>query len=238
MFCSPDLIQHVKTVAEKYGRFKVRLSLPPANEVCEGYVFTPVCQSFCSQGGIRGMGRAWRGGCEWWGVVRGGGMCVAGWHAWQGVCVPRMPPPPSRYYDYCIRSMSGRYASYWNAFLLNYLSASSELFREWNKMRCILLTISRFQELFVYGTEPIEGFTCFKELLRESNDPDVNTDELVSPDDVVSICFSSGTTGPPKGIMLTHRCLVNNVCMSWWCNFLELHFFKKSFEYCGNLVFS
>ena len=25
--------------------------LPPANEVCEGYVFTPVCQTFCSQGG-------------------------------------------------------------------------------------------------------------------------------------------------------------------------------------------
>ena len=25
--------------------------LPPANEVCEGYVFTPVCQSFCSYGG-------------------------------------------------------------------------------------------------------------------------------------------------------------------------------------------
>ena len=25
--------------------------LPPANEVCKGYVFTPVCQSFCSQGG-------------------------------------------------------------------------------------------------------------------------------------------------------------------------------------------
>ena len=27
------------------------LFLPPANEVCEGYVFTSVCQSFCSQGG-------------------------------------------------------------------------------------------------------------------------------------------------------------------------------------------
>ena len=26
------------------------LLLPSANEVCEGYVFTPVCQSFCSQG--------------------------------------------------------------------------------------------------------------------------------------------------------------------------------------------
>ena len=29
----------------------VNLLLPPANKICEGYVFTPVCQSFCSQGG-------------------------------------------------------------------------------------------------------------------------------------------------------------------------------------------
>ena len=27
--------------------------LPPANVVCEGYVFTGVCHSFCSQGGGR-----------------------------------------------------------------------------------------------------------------------------------------------------------------------------------------
>ena len=30
----------------------VKSYLPPANEVCEGYVFTPVCQSFCSQEGV------------------------------------------------------------------------------------------------------------------------------------------------------------------------------------------
>ena len=35
----------------------------------------------------------------------------------RGACMPHMPPPPSRYYGYGIRSMSGRYASYWNAFL-------------------------------------------------------------------------------------------------------------------------
>ena len=29
--------------------------LPPANEVCQGYVFTPVCQSFCSQAGVPGQ---------------------------------------------------------------------------------------------------------------------------------------------------------------------------------------
>ena len=35
--------------------------LPPANEVCEGYVFTPVCQSFCSQGGSTWAGTPWAG---------------------------------------------------------------------------------------------------------------------------------------------------------------------------------
>ena len=33
-----------------FPRRETSLLLPPANEVCEGYVFTPVCQSFCSQG--------------------------------------------------------------------------------------------------------------------------------------------------------------------------------------------
>ena len=31
------------------------LLLPPASEVCDGYVFTPVCQSFCSQRGSASM---------------------------------------------------------------------------------------------------------------------------------------------------------------------------------------
>ena len=35
-----------------YGRgILISQLLLPANEVCKGYVFTPVCQSFCSQGG-------------------------------------------------------------------------------------------------------------------------------------------------------------------------------------------
>ena len=31
------------------------LLLPPTNEVCEDYVFTRVCQSFCSRGGVPGQ---------------------------------------------------------------------------------------------------------------------------------------------------------------------------------------
>ena len=63
--------------------------LPPANEVCEGYVFTRVC---LSTGGTC----AWQGGHVWQGCVhvrwqgmhdRGHawqGACMAGGHAWQG----------------------------------------------------------------------------------------------------------------------------------------------------------
>jgi fatty-acyl-CoA synthase len=31
-----------------------------------------------------------------------------------------------------------------------------------------------------------------------------------SPEDVVNIQYTSGTTGSPKGVLLTHRNLVNN----------------------------
>ena len=64
--------------------------LPPANEVCEGYVFTGVClstvghawQGACMAGGCvwqgeggmhGGGGGVYGGGCVWW-----GGACVVG----------------------------------------------------------------------------------------------------------------------------------------------------------------
>ena len=81
--------------------------LLPANEVCEGYVFTPVCQSFCSQGGSASV------------------------HAKiHTPFIPRAdhPPPwsrpplgadtPLRSACWEIRATSGRYASYWNAYFL------------------------------------------------------------------------------------------------------------------------
>ena len=51
--------------------------LPPANEVCEGYVFTPVCQSFCSRG------------------VGVGGVCLP--HCMLGYTSPWAGTPPGRY---------------------------------------------------------------------------------------------------------------------------------------------
>ena len=61
-------------------------------------------------GGMHGRGHAWQGGmCGGGHTWQGGGMHGRGGRAWQGGV-------RGRYYE--IRSMSGRYASYWNAFLL------------------------------------------------------------------------------------------------------------------------
>ena len=58
-------------------------------------------------------GHTWQGG-----GMHGREACVVGDVSGRGwACMPCMPP--SRYYGYGIRSMSGRYASYWNAFLFD-----------------------------------------------------------------------------------------------------------------------
>ena len=68
-------------------------------------------------GGVHGRGVHGKRG------VHGRGACVAPRHAWQRgdmcdrvVCMVGGGGVRGRYYE--IRSMSGRYASYWNAFLL------------------------------------------------------------------------------------------------------------------------
>ena len=61
------------------------------------------------RGGMHGRGACMAGGV-WWGVH--------GWGcAWQAGGLHAMHTPSRRYYGYGIRSMSGRYTSYWNAFL-------------------------------------------------------------------------------------------------------------------------
>ena len=97
--------------------------LPPATKLRQGYIFTAVC------GGVHARGEAcMAGGYAWPGGMHGGGMhgqgaCVAG----GGGMHYMHPPPPGRYYGYGIRSMSGRYASYWNAFLLHCIFANGRV---------------------------------------------------------------------------------------------------------------
>uniref|UniRef100_A0A0D3GJF8 4-coumarate--CoA ligase n=1 Tax=Oryza barthii TaxID=65489 RepID=A0A0D3GJF8_9ORYZ len=51
----------------------------------------------------------------------------------------------------------------------------------------------------------------FGEAMLDASIEPLDADEEVHPDDVVALPYSSGTTGLPKGVMLTHRSLVTSV---------------------------
>jgi len=66
---------------------------------------------------------------------------------------------------------------------------------------------SKVEELFVFGEA--ENTTPFDSLLQSDGDvPQVEIDPL---EDLVALPYSSGTTGLPKGVMLTHYNLVANM---------------------------
>jgi len=67
---------------------------------------------------------------------------------------------------------------------------------------------ANIEELFVFGES--EGATPFASLLE--GDGEVPRVEIDPKNDLVALPYSSGTTGLPKGVMLTHYNIVANMC--------------------------
>ena len=65
------------------------------------------------------------------------------------------------------------------------------------------------EEIFVFGEA--EGATPFASLMLDAAPPEVQIDPLT---DLVALPYSSGTTGLPKGVMLTHHNLVANLAQT------------------------
>jgi acyl-CoA synthetase (AMP-forming)/AMP-acid ligase II len=67
---------------------------------------------------------------------------------------------------------------------------------------------SRVEEVFVFGAA--EGARPFTDLMQSAEAPP--TVAMNPAEDLVALPYSSGTTGLPKAVMLTHRNLVANLC--------------------------
>lgn len=115
---------------------------------------------------------------------------------------------------------------------VNPLYTASELIHQLNDAGAkYLLTIPQFmdktadvksqskvEEIFVFGEA--EGATPFASLLQSDGQlPDVH---IHSAENLVVLPYSSGTTGLPKGVMLTHRNLVANMAQGLGITDLDL----------------
>jgi len=72
------------------------------------------------------------------------------------------------------------------------------------------------EQIFSFGS--LAGATPFADLLSGPADP---PDVTIDPHDLVALPYSSGTTGLPKGVMLSHRNLVANILQVHWSDHLR-----------------
>jgi len=107
---------------------------------------------------------------------------------------------------------------------VNPLYTASELHRQLvDSKATFLVTIPQFvdrareaadgtsvREIFVFGEA--EGATPFSTLAAATGDPPAV--QIDPREDLVALPYSSGTTGMPKGVMLTHHNLVSNLCQT------------------------
>ena len=77
-------------------------------------------------------------------------------------------------------------------------------------VKAVRQQIKSLKEIIVVGQRAEEGVHLFRDLIRQASPKHPPQVPLAWTEDLVALPYSSGTTGLPKGVMLTHQNLVAN----------------------------
>ena len=78
------------------------------------------------------------------------------------------------------------------------------------QVRAVRPQLKTLKEVIIVGRQADEGDHVFRTLIRESSPKHPPPVQVSWASDLVALPYSSGTTGLPKGVMLTHQNLVAN----------------------------
>ena len=99
--------------------------------------------------------------------------------------------------------------SEWVSYAINDSGANTVIFGEKyaDFINSIRHGLSPFKNYIVIGKAP--GIASYQEIVSKhsSDEPNIGVNE----DDIVWLCYTSGTTGAPKGVMLSHKNIFSNV---------------------------
>jgi long-chain acyl-CoA synthetase len=70
--------------------------------------------------------------------------------------------------------------------------------------------VPTLEMVVLFQGEDVAGTISFKELEAAGNSEDLIIAEI-DPNAVATLIYTSGTTGEPKGVMLSHNCIISNV---------------------------
>jgi len=70
---------------------------------------------------------------------------------------------------------------------------------------------------------PHELLVQYEKAVSGEDKPSLDTFNAIGRDDLAALVYTSGTTGPPKGVMQTHGNHLANVRQAWQCSLVDQH---------------